>query len=545
MKKILLLILLTSRVFAAKTQVVFNEVYPSPGKSNNEFFELYNTGTSSTPMSLDSFTIVTYYKIGNNTGFFVMDLPNLTIAPHGYFVGASAIPYSYQNVTNSTAADFSWTDPALAADNGYVRNWQLQTGNLADGNPDYDQVPVPSNFNDFFVPHNGSGATYTIFLYKNGVLINALIFGTGGFSSVIPEIVAMPPMFVDMSGSAPDFWIDFSGYASVPVEKVEQNTGTDNGYVRTADGVCDAWDKSSNTVSYTPQLTNGPADAYSGVISVTAMVQRGTLATGSKIIYDVIAAPSTSFPVTMDVYNDDGSLLLKLDAGDEYVASNIENVVSDGPFTTSFKPYDANMLVVVKSSAGCIDKILFSPNMSILPVTLVYFQGTRENNTTTLRWNVAQNEMSGRFEVERSYDGKDFSTAAAVPATSKSGSENYSFSESIAGNRIYYRLKMYDTKQSASYSKILEFQNSTNSALRIINNPVGDRLTISFNSTNSQSVEFKVYDLGGRLHMKQTINISTGSNLLNIPLSSSIKRGMYAVEVTYGDEKQAAKFIKQ
>ena len=88
-------------------------------------------------------------------------------------------------------------------------------------------------------------------------------------------------------------------------------------------------------------------------------------------------------------------LHLKLDVGDVYVASNTENVVSDGPFTTMFKPYDANMLVVVKSNAGCIDKILFSPNMTILPVTLVYFQGSRENNTTTLRWNVAQNEMSG------------------------------------------------------------------------------------------------------------------------------------------------------
>src|SRR5438045_292868 len=337
MKRILLSITIIHLVLVSRSQVVFNEVYPSPSNSNNEFFELYNTSTSSTPMSLDNYTIVTYYKIGNKNGFYVMDLPNLSIASHGYFVGASANPYSYQNVNNSTAADFSWNDPALAANNGYVHNWQLQNGNLVDGNPDYDLVPNPANFNDFFVPHNGSGATYTIFLYKNGVLINALIFGTGGFDNVIPEIVAMPPLFVDMSGSSPDFWIDFSTYATVPVEKVEQNTGTDNGYVRTADGVCDAWDKSSNTVSYTPQLTNGPADAYSGVISVTAMVQRGTLATGSKIIYDVIAAPSTSFPVTMDVYNDDGSLLLKLDAGDEYVASNIENVVSDGPFTTLFK----------------------------------------------------------------------------------------------------------------------------------------------------------------------------------------------------------------
>jgi hypothetical protein len=247
----------------------------------------------------------------------------------------------------------------------------------------------------------------------------------------------------------------------------------------------------------------------------------------------------------MDVYEDVGTSPLSLDAGDLYVASNTENTLADGPFVTPFKPYDANMLVVVKSNAGCIDKILFSPNMTILPVTLVYFQGTRENNTTTLRWNVAQNDMSVRFVVERSYDGQNFSAVGTVAATSKPGSENYSFSESVEGNKIYYRLKMYDAKQSVSYSKILEFQSSATSALRIINNPVADRLTMSFNSTNSGPVEIKVYDISGRMHMKQTIKIYEGNNLLSIPLSSSIARGMYAVEVTNGDGKQVAKFMKQ
>jgi len=321
MNKILLSISLASSVIA-KTQVVFNEVYPSPSVHNNEFFELYNTSGSSTPMSLDNYTIVTYFRISGKEGFFVMDLPNLTIAPKGYFVGASAIPYDYQNVTNSTAADFSWNDPALASNNGYVKMWLQQSGSSADGNPDYNEGTIPSNFNDFFVPHNGSGATYTIFLYRNGVLINALIFGTGGYNTVIPDIVAMPPLFVDMSGTAPDFTIDFSGYGSVPVEKVNQNTGTDNGYVRTADGVCAAWDKSSNTLSYSPKLTNGPADAYSGSISVQAMVQKGTVATGSKLVYDVVGAPSTSFPVTLDVYEDVGTSLLRLDASDIYIESN-------------------------------------------------------------------------------------------------------------------------------------------------------------------------------------------------------------------------------
>ena len=545
MKKFLLLILISGSVFTSKSQVLFNEVYCEPAAGDNEFFELYNAGTSSTPESLDNYTIVTYFETPKTNGFYVMDLPNMTISPKGYFVGASAIPYSYQGVNNSTAANFNWNDPALWSNGGYVREWVLSPGNPADGNPAYDTVPLPPNFNDFFFRRTGAGPTYTTFLFKNGVLVDALCFGTGGAASVLPSIIASPPLFVDMSGSSPDFTINFGQLASAPIETTGQDAGTDNGYYRSADGLCGGWLKSDAQSQHTPDKTNGSVTAYSGSISVTAVIQRGTAATGSTITYDVISAPSTSFPVTMDVYNDAGTSLLQLDAGDIYIASNTENKVSDGPFTTWFTPYNANMLVVVKSNIGCIDKILYSPNISILPVSLVYFQGSRDNNTTTLRWNVAQNEMSGRFEVERSYDGTSFSTAGTVAATSKSGSENYSFSESVAATKIYYRLKMYDAKQSASYSKTLLFQSSTTSALKVLNNPVGDQLSISFSSANRQPVEVKIFDLSGRLHLKQTMNIYAGNNLLNIPLSSSIKRGMYAVEVTCSEAKQVAKFIKE
>jgi len=547
MNKILLSISLASSVLIAKTQVVFNEIYPSPSVHNNEFFELYNTSGSSTPMSLDNYTVVTYFRISGKEGFFVMDLPNLTIAPKGYFVGASAIPYDYQNVTNSTAADFSWNDSTLASNNGYVKMWLQQSGSSTDGNPDYNEGTIPSNFNDFFVPHNGSGATYTIFLYRNGVLINSLIFGTGGYDSVIPEIVAMPPLFVDMSGTAPDFTIDFSGYGSVPVEKVNQNTGTDNGFVRTADGVCASWDKSSNTVSYSPKLTNGPADAYSGSISVQAIVQKGTAATGSKLVYDVVAAPSTSFPVTLDVYEDVGTSLLRLDASDTYIESNTENTVTDGPFTTLFTPFDANMLLVVKSSAGCIDKVLFSPNMPILPIKLVYFQGNLENSQVTLQWRVAQNEVSGRFEIERSEDGINFFTVGSVFPTAKSDAENYSYTATIKTSKIYYRLKMYDKNQKAEYSKaiVLQNPNAKDGSFKIVNNPAIDKLTLSYSSARNQSVEIKVYDLAGRIQMNQKTNVFKGGNFISLTLSSAFKTGMYTVEVINASERQTAKFVKQ
>ncbi|HEV8506432.1 MAG TPA: T9SS type A sorting domain-containing protein [Chitinophagaceae bacterium] len=547
MNKILLSISLTTSVLVGKAQVVFNEVYPSPSNSNNEFFELYNTSGSSTPLSLDNYTIVTYFRISGKEGFYVMDLPNLSIAPKGYFVGASAIPYNYQNITNSTAADFSWNDPMLPSDNGYVKMWLEQSGSSGDGNPDYNEGTIPSDLNDFFVPHNGSGATYTIFLYRNGVLINALIFGTGGYDTVIPEIVSMPPLFVDMSGSAPDFTIDFSGYASVPVEKVNQTTGTDNGFVRTADGVCASWDKSSNKVSYSPKLTNGAADAYSGSISVDAIIEKGTAATGSKIVYDVIAAPSTSFPVTMDVYEDVGSTGLRLDAGDTYIESNTENVVTDGPFTTLFTPYDASMLVVVKSNAGCIDKVLFSPNIAVLPIKLVYFQGAMENNKAVLQWKVAQNEAVDRFEVERSEDGINFVTAGIVFPNAKSESENYSYNETKNNNKTYYRLKMYDKNQTTKYSSaiVLEKLSVNSGSLAIVNNPATDKLTLSYSSIANQSVEIKIYDLAGRIHMKQKTNVSLGTNFISLALNSAFTVGTYVVEVRDASQRQTAKFLKQ
>ena len=547
MNKILLSISLTSSVLIGKAQIVFNEVYPSPSVHNNEFFELYNTSGSSTPMSMDNYTVVTYFRISGKEGFYVMDLPNLTIAPKGYFVGASAIPYSYQNISNSTAADFSWNDPALASNNGYVKMWLEQSGSSADGNPDYNEGVIPADFNDFFVPHNGSGATYTIFLYRNGVLINALIFGTGGYDSVIPEIVAMPPLFVDMSGTAPDFTIDFSGYGSVPAEKVNQNAGTDNGFVRTADGVCGAWDKSSNTVSYSPKLTNGPADPFSGSISVDAIIQKGTAATGSKLIYDVIAAPSTSFPVTLDVYEDVGTTLLRLDASDTYVESNTENTVTDGPFTTVFKPFDVNMLVVVKSNSGCIDKVLFSPTIAILSIKLVYFQGTLENNKVALKWRVEQNEEVDRFEIERSEDGTNFVTAGTVFPKSQSDAENYSYAESIKTYKVYYRLKMYDKTQTAEYSKafVLQNPNVKGDSFRIINNPATDKLTLNYSSAGNQAVEIKIFDLAGRMQMNQKANVYQGSNFIDLPLSSAFKTGIYAVEVSNASESQTAKFVKQ
>ena len=189
-----------------------------------------------------------------------------------------------------------------------------------------------------------------------------------------------------------------------------------------------------------------------------------------------------------------------------------------------------------------------APSQSPLPVKLVSFQGNLNAGKVSLQWTVAENEMNDHFEVQRSVDGKVFETAGLVVASGKYGSESYSFSEVMNSDKNYYRLKMFDKDQVINYSKILVFKASispNSNAIKIINNPATDKLTMSFSSTSNQSVQIKVYDMAGRLQMNQKMNAYTGSNLISLQLNSAFKTGMYVVEINTGSESQTAKFIKQ
>jgi len=192
-------------------------------------------------------------------------------------------------------------------------------------------------------------------------------------------------------------------------------------------------------------------------------------------------------------------------------------------------------------------KLTFVEN-SPLPVKLISFQGNKNENKVSLQWAVATNETADRFEIERSLDGKDFTTAGIVMSTEKFGAESYSFKETVTSDKVFYRLKMYDNTRISEYSKILAFQvksASNSNQIKIINNPATDKLTLSFNSSVNQPVEIKVYDISGRTQMTQKMNVYQGSNLISLPLNSSFKTGVYIVKINNGTELQMAKFVKQ
>jgi len=171
-----------------------------------------------------------------------------------------------------------------------------------------------------------------------------------------------------------------------------------------------------------------------------------------------------------------------------------------------------------------------------------------KNNKVTLNWTVADNEIAYNFEVERSFNGRDFTTVAIVFASEKMGTEKYMYYETTSGtDKVMYRLKMIDKNREVDYSRILIFQlkSTITNNIKIIGNPLNDKLTFSYTSSATQLVDVKVYDMSGRIVLKNKVTSLEGNNVISLPLSSTFKAGMYVVEVNNGTELQSSKFIKQ
>jgi hypothetical protein len=181
-----------------------------------------------------------------------------------------------------------------------------------------------------------------------------------------------------------------------------------------------------------------------------------------------------------------------------------------------------------------------------LVVKMTGFSGYLTNTKVTLNWSVAENELVNQFQVERSVDGQEFSTAAFVFNTENNGNENYAYFENMPASKTYYRIKMTDKNNVVTYSKVLVFELSAivNNDLKLLNNPVQDKLNFRYETATNSTIEVKVIDLTGRPVYQQKLTTSKGTNMMSLSVPSTLTKGMYVVEVIEGATHKTAKFIK-
>ena len=177
------------------------------------------------------------------------------------------------------------------------------------------------------------------------------------------------------------------------------------------------------------------------------------------------------------------------------------------------------------------------------------FSGNSTNSSNRLSWTIASNQSVSSFEVEKSTNGKDFKSIAVLAVTEKFNTENYTYADTaISADKIMYRLRvLIRGSQNDFYSRIILVRSKTSldDNIKIMENPVRDKLYFNYNSTKVQATDVKVYSLTGKILINQKINSFKGNNLITIPLSSGLTPGIYVLEINTGIVNQTVKFVKQ
>lgn len=176
------------------------------------------------------------------------------------------------------------------------------------------------------------------------------------------------------------------------------------------------------------------------------------------------------------------------------------------------------------------------------------FSAAPTDSCNRVTWTIANNRAAKSFEVEKSTNGKDFKIIAVLTATEKFGTENYTYADTATGaDKIMYRLRILNKSQHDFYSRIIlvRAKATPDNNIRLMGNPVNDKLSFNYSSTKVQQTDIKIYSLAGKILLTQKISSVKGNNLISIPLGSGFAPGMYVLEINNEIISQAATFIKQ
>ena len=179
-------------------------------------------------------------------------------------------------------------------------------------------------------------------------------------------------------------------------------------------------------------------------------------------------------------------------------------------------------------------------NTEPLPVNLFAFEAVKQSGYAFLSWKTADEVNVAKFDVERSVDGRNFSSIGSLSATNATVAGNHNYTDSIPLTGInYYRIKVWQRDGTDSYSVLrkLDFSNPGDDIF-IYPNPVsGGSLFISADASCSAAF---LYDRTGKL-IKSFVLQGTGNTIqLN-----GIAKGVYMLKIISANSQQVQKILVQ
>ena len=184
---------------------------------------------------------------------------------------------------------------------------------------------------------------------------------------------------------------------------------------------------------------------------------------------------------------------------------------------------------------------------SALPLDLLSFEAIKVQTKAELKWTAANEVNFSHYNVQKSDDGKYFTSFAKVAA--KSARVYQAINENPSVGQNYYRLEMVDTDGKKQYSKVLSLVfGSKDNKIAVYPNPSSDN-TVTLDATFDQNTDVHITwtDIAGRARLTKQQTILQGTNQIAVDIST-LENGVYFIttrNAATNDVIRTIRFFKQ
>ena len=185
-------------------------------------------------------------------------------------------------------------------------------------------------------------------------------------------------------------------------------------------------------------------------------------------------------------------------------------------------------------------------NAQILAASIKNFVGWKKADNNLLNWTILDEKDNSVYEIQRSYNRKDFTAIGEVKSSGASAGETqYRFEETNPPPVAYYRLKLIVPNKKASFSKVVLLKRTISllNRVEVVNPVIGGQLNMRVYSEAKADYNISIINTMGQVVM--TDKISCRSEMYNYRKSvSSLPAGIYHIVINDSEFKVVKSFVK-
>lgn len=180
-------------------------------------------------------------------------------------------------------------------------------------------------------------------------------------------------------------------------------------------------------------------------------------------------------------------------------------------------------------------------------VRLKSFEASKTAISNKLDWAVACFLTLARFNVERSYDGINYTTINTFEADELRCRQPFTYEDKTSTGKVFYRIKVGDPdgRVYTSRTTVLIGKSKGFDIASMAPTLVSSSATVTISSASSDNATISIINQQGSIQLQKSFALAKGNNYISLELASLAAGGYILTSINSEGELKSVRFIKQ